>query len=124
MNIKLYDSELRVMDVLWKTKEATASRIAKILKERHGYRNTTTYTLIKRCVDKGAAKRTDPGFYCSAVITQAQVQKYETSELIKKLFDGSADQLIDSVLNSKELSPDEIERIMHIVTEWSKNVRQ
>lgn len=33
MEIKLFDSELKIMDVLWKNGGTTAKQIAKILKE-------------------------------------------------------------------------------------------
>ncbi|MCL2044754.1 MAG: BlaI/MecI/CopY family transcriptional regulator [Oscillospiraceae bacterium] len=118
MNIKLHDAELRVMDVIWKSEEATASQISSVLKEKYGYSKTTTYTLIKRCIDKGAIKRIDPGFRCYALVTQAQAQELETLELINKLYDGAANQLVESVLNNKKFSQDEIKRIKNIVNEW------
>ncbi|MGG2995527.1 BlaI/MecI/CopY family transcriptional regulator, partial [Paenibacillus macerans] len=57
MQIKLFDSELKIMDVLWKNGDTTAKRIAETLKEQVGWNKTTTYTLIKRCIDKGAIER-------------------------------------------------------------------
>ena len=35
MAIKLFDSELKVMDVLWKEGDKTAKQISDILKEEH-----------------------------------------------------------------------------------------
>ena len=35
----------------------------------------TTYTLIKRCIKKGAIERSDPGFMCHALVPQAEVQE-------------------------------------------------
>ncbi|MGG3278480.1 BlaI/MecI/CopY family transcriptional regulator, partial [Paenibacillus macerans] len=57
MQIKLFDSELKIMDVLWKNGDTTAKQIAETLKEQVGWNKTTTYTLIKRCIDKGAIER-------------------------------------------------------------------
>ena len=54
MGIKLYDSELKVMEILWKEGELTAGHIAKILKEEIGWNRNTTYTVIKKCIEKGA----------------------------------------------------------------------
>ena len=45
MNIKLFDSELKVMEVLWREGELPASQIVKILKDETGWnRNTTNRT--------------------------------------------------------------------------------
>ncbi|MDR2771725.1 MAG: BlaI/MecI/CopY family transcriptional regulator, partial [Clostridiales Family XIII bacterium] len=54
MNVKLFDSELKVMDVLWQEGDLTAKGIAKILAGRIGWNKNTTYTVIKKCIDKGA----------------------------------------------------------------------
>ncbi len=117
--MKLHDAELRVMDVLWKDGEASASRIAEVLAQKYEYSKTTTYTLIKRCMDKGAIARRDPGFLCSALISQAQVQEMETCELIDKLYDGSADLLVASILGSGRLSREDVEHLRRIIEEWS-----
>lgn len=115
MDIKLFDSELKVMNVLWKEGNTTAKRIAEILKEQIGWSKTTTYTVIKKCIDKGAIKRHDPGFVCSPLVTKEQARELETTILINKMYDGAADQLVASILGRKNLSPKEIERLKRIV---------
>ncbi|MEA4896448.1 MAG: BlaI/MecI/CopY family transcriptional regulator [Oscillospiraceae bacterium] len=115
MQIKLFDSELKVMDVLWKEGDMTAKRISDILREQVGWNVNTTYTLIKRCIAKGAIERSEPGFLCRTLIPKEQVQEQETTELINKVFDGSAELLFASLLNRKNLSAEEIERLKQIV---------
>ena len=115
MEIKLFDSELKIMDVLWKEGEVTAKRIAEILKEQVGWSKTTTYTVIKKCIDKGVISRRDPRFVCSPLVTREQVREYETRELINKMYDGVADQLVASILGNKTLSPKEIEKLKQLV---------
>jgi len=115
MKIKLFDSELKIMDVLWKNGDTTAKRIAEILKEQVGWSKTTTYTLIKRCIDKGAIKRIEPNFECHPLVTIEQARELETTELINKMYDGAADQLVASILGHKDLSPKEIEKLKQLV---------
>ena len=57
MKTKLVDSELKVMDVIWKEGEATAKHISDIINQKYGWNINTTYTLIKRCIKKGAVAR-------------------------------------------------------------------
>lgn len=115
MEIKVFDSELKVMEILWKEGDLTAGQLAKILKEQTGWNRNTTYTVIKKLIDKGAIKRLEPNFTCRATITKEQVQQYEATELIGKLFDGSAEIFMSAFLSGKELSKDEIERLKQIV---------
>ena len=54
MQSKLFDSELKVMGVLWREGDCTAKHISDVLKQEVGWNMNTTYTLIKRCIGKGA----------------------------------------------------------------------
>ncbi len=117
MDIKLFDSELKVMDVLWKEGDCPARHIAEVMTERYGWNVNTTYTLIKRCIKKGAITRSDPHFMCHALIPKEEVQEAETNELINKIYDGSADLLFSALLNRKKLSAEQIERLRQMVDE-------
>lgn len=113
--VKLFDSELKVMDVLWKEGSVPAKRIADVLTGDLGWNKNTTYTLIKRCISKGAIERSEPNFMCRALIAKEEVQEAETNELIDKIFDGSADKLFASLLGRKKLSAEQIEKLRQIV---------
>ena len=118
MTIKLFDSELKVMDVLWKEGDLTAKEISNILKEAIGWNMNTTYTVIKKCVAKGAIERREPHFLCHALVTKAMVQESETAELIDKLFDGSPDLLFASLLGHQQLNEEQIQKLRQMVDEW------
>lgn len=115
MSVKLFDSELKVMDALWKEGDLTAGQLAKNLNEQVGWNRNTTYTIIKRLIEKGAIKRSEPNFTCKAVIAKEQVQQREADELIGKLFDGSVDVFLSAYMSGNHLSDDEIYRLRQIV---------
>lgn len=117
MEIKLFDSELKVMDILWKEGDTPAKEIAKTLTNELGWNVNTTYTLIKRCIKKGAIERSEPRFMCHALIPKSAVQEAETNELINKIYDGSADKLFAALLSRKKLSAEQINKLKQIVGE-------
>ena len=117
MAIKLFDSELKVMNILWKEGDRTAKQISDLLKAEIGWNMNTTYTVIKKCIAKGAIERREPNFLCHALIPKEAVQEAETDELIGKLFDGSADKLFAALLGRKKLSAEQIARLKQIVSE-------
>ena len=49
MDIKLFDSELKVMDVLWKEGDTPAREIARVLTDELGWNVNTTYTSRALC---------------------------------------------------------------------------
>ena len=115
MKIKLYDSELNIMEYLWRVQEASAKEIAAEMAAQVGWSKTTTYTVLKKCVDKGAVERREPGFHCKPLISREQVQEYETRELIDKLYGGSADRLVASLLGGQTLSGQEIDNLKRLI---------
>ncbi len=117
MAIKLFDSELKIMSVLWRDGDKTAKEISDILKEEIGWNMNTTYTVIKKCIAKGAIERTEPGFMCCALISKEDVQEAETDELIGKLYDGSVDKLFAALLERKNLTSEQIAELKRIVGE-------
>lgn len=117
MEFKLFDSELKVMDVLWREGDSTAKHISDVLKAEVGWNMNTTYTLIKRCIQKGAIRRSEPHFLCHALIAKEVVQEAETKQLIDKIYDGSADKLFTALLGRKKLSEEQIQKLREIVGE-------
>ncbi|MDF2869912.1 MAG: transcriptional repressor, CopY family [Anaerocolumna sp.] len=115
MTVKLFESELKIMEVIWNTGDTTAKYIADVLKEETGWNKNTTYTLIKRCIQKGALERFEPNFVCHALITREEVQEAETDELINKIYGGSVDNLFAALLNRKKLSEEQIGKLKNIV---------
>ena len=117
MAVKLFDSELKVMDVLWKEGDMPAKQISDILKESTGWNMNTTYTLIKRCIQKGAIERSEPHFMCHALISKEEVQEAETTELVNKIYDGSVDKLFSALLSRKKLSAEQVAKLKQIVAD-------
>ena len=117
MAVKLFDGELKVMDVLWKEGDMPAKQISNILNETTGWNMNTTYTVIKKCIAKGAIERREPKFVCHALISKDEVQAAETEELIHKLFDSSPDLLFASLLGHQKLSKAQIDNLRRMVSE-------
>jgi predicted transcriptional regulator len=119
--VKLYDSELKIMEYLWQceavSQKVSAKDIAAEMARTVGWSKTTTYTVLKKCVEKGAVARHEPGFVCTPLVSMEQVQEYETRELINKMYQGSADLLVASLIGQQKLSGDEITRLKALVSQ-------
>ena len=109
--IRLHEGEMNVMELLWSNKLLAAKDIAKIIKEYVGWEKNTTYTVIKRLIDKGAVERQDPGFMCRALISKQKIQEIEVNALLDKLFAGSFVSMFDQMLKTKSLKATEVREI-------------
>ena len=113
--MKLFDSEWKVMEVLWQENDRTAKELSLRLADSIGWNKNTTYTVIKKCIDRGAIERREPNFVCHAAITKRQAQKEEADSLVDKVFGGSAELLCASILSDRSLSKDELARLRALV---------
>ena len=114
MNARLFESELKVMEVLWKEGDVTAKRVVEALDKQVGWNKNTTYTVIKKCVDKGVIERREPGFVCHALITQEEVRHQETDALIDRFFEGSKELFFASMTQGR-LTREEADELMRLV---------
>lgn len=113
--MKLFDSELKILEALWDHGALTAGQMAKLLAEETGWNRNTTYTVLKKCIDKGAVRRIDPGYRCEALVTREEVRREETDQLIHRFFDGSAETFFAAFLDGQRLSPQEVQRLKELV---------
>ncbi len=115
--MKLFDSELKVMEVLWEHGEKSARDIVDILSGQIGWNKNTTYTVIKKCIEKGAVAREEPGFLCRPLVTRDEVAQSETEQLIDKMFGGSSELFFSSFLKNQGLSEADAARLCQMIKE-------
>ena len=118
--LRLHERELNIMELLWSNKELAAKDISKIIKEYIGWEKNTTYTVIKRLIDKGAVQRTDPGFICSALVSQRSVREIETKRLIDQFYNGSLQTFISEYLKNQSLSAGDIAELQKLAKNSSR----
>ena len=115
---KLFDSELKVMEPLWQDGPLSAGELAKRLAASCGWNRNTTYTVIKKLIDKGAVSRSDPGFLCTSLVSRQAIQRAETDSLITRLFGGSRTQFLSAFLSDKDLTPAEAAQLKALIESW------
>ena len=104
---KLFDAELKLMEILWEHPPLPAKDISLLAAETLDWNKNTTYTVLKRLVEKGALDRREPGFICVPRLNRTDAQKIETETLIQRLFGGSKSAFFAAFADEK-LSEDEI----------------
>ncbi len=113
--IKLYDSELKLMELLWEYEPVSAKELSLIAAREIGWNKNTTYTVIKKLVGKEAVKRSEPGFVCASLVKKDDVGKTEASSLIDRLYGGSKKAFFASLLSDETLSEQEIAELKAMI---------
>lgn len=96
---KIFESELKVLEIMWEYQPITAKEISVIANDRIGWNKNTTYTIIKKLLQKGAIRRDEPNFLCTALVKKSDFQSVSIDNLISKLFDGNRAEFFRSFTN-------------------------
>jgi predicted transcriptional regulator len=112
---KLFDSELKVMELIWANEPISAKELSILADKEFGWNKNTTYTVIKKIEAKGYIKRTDPGFICISIVSKKDVCESETQTLVDKLFGGSRKALFSALLEDEKLTKDEIDELRKLI---------
>lgn len=113
---RISDSELEVMKLLWKSKEAlTSTEIREELQRSMGWEATTIKTLISRLVNKEAVlQEKRKVFYYSPLISEKEYNSWATGRLIDRLYKGSASALVAALVDSRGLSDSDIAELRRL----------
>ncbi len=112
--VKLFDSELKIMEIVWNKEPVSAKEITLIAADTIGWNKNTTYTIIKKLIEKNAIERTEPNFICTSLIKKEDVRNSETRSLIEKLYNGSKKAFFAAFLEDG-VTDDELEELKKLI---------
>ncbi|MBU9746399.1 BlaI/MecI/CopY family transcriptional regulator [Diplocloster agilis] len=115
---KVFESEYRFCLILWEHEPVNSTELVKLCREKLGWSKATTYTVIKRLSTRGVVKNENA--IVTSLVTKEEVQAAEIDELVEKTFGGSLPAFVASFAKRKDLSPDEIEAIRHMIDSYGE----
>ncbi|KEI04819.1 BlaI/MecI/CopY family transcriptional regulator [Clostridium botulinum] len=113
--IKIFDSEYRLMNIIWENNNIKSSELVKLAKEELGWKKSTTYTVIRRLCEREIIKNKNT--IVSFLVNRQEVIRAETEEHIDKLYEGSLKLFFTTFLKKEKLNKDEIDELRKIVEE-------
>ncbi len=110
---KISDSELEVMKLLWQAEDALpVTEIREALQRSRGWEPTTVKTLVSRLVSKGAVRQEKRKvFYYSPLISEREYNAWATDSLIRRLYNGSAKELVAALVHTQGLSAADLDEL-------------
>ena len=110
---KISDSELEVMRVLWEAGDALPiPEIRRSLQSSKGWEATTIKTLVQRLCAKGVlAQEKRNVFYYSPLVSEQEYNDWATGDLIRRLYRGSAKELVAALVRSDGLSKSDVDEL-------------
>ena len=100
--------ELQIMQVIWRDGASTVAQVQESLDQQLAY--TTVQTMLNILDRKGRLKRELRGraFIYKPAVTHAKASLAAVRDLIDRMFGGSSEELVMSLLKSRQLDPEKI----------------
>jgi len=103
--------EAEIMEVLWRLGEATSEEVREQLARNP--HDSSVRTMLRVLASKGCVKvdqAVRPAKY-RAAIPQSKMRTKATSSLLKRFFGGSAEELVQHLLEDEQLTPDQLSKL-------------
>ena len=116
-------AEVDILAVLWRLGPATVREVHDALGKDSGY--TTTLKQMQLMIEKGLLVRTErfrSHVYESAV-PKDQMQRRIAGDLLKRVFEGSAKELVMGALGAQPASAEELADIRQMIDTFDKKKR-
>ncbi len=110
---RITESEYRFLDILWEREPAASPELVQLCSERLGWKKSTTYTVIKKLIDKGAVKNEHT--IVSALVSKETVDRQESEELLRRTSKGDVPAFFAAFLKDRKLSKEDADRIRRMI---------
>lgn len=115
--IRLSEAEWKVMSLLWRESPQTMMQLTNHFKETTGWTKHTVMTFLRRMEEKKAIHHEEGAraklYYPDIGREEAVLQ--ETEEFLEKVFDGRMGLMLNTMVEKKALSKDEIAEMYEIL---------
>ncbi|MDF2594105.1 MAG: putative penicillinase repressor [Clostridia bacterium] len=116
--IKLSDSEIKFMNLIWDKAPINSTELARMVHEELGWKKSTTYTVLKRLSQRGIVKNEET-MVCW-LVKREEVQQVKSEELLSKVYDGSIKMFLASFLQKEKISEGEAAELKKIIDEYTQ----
>src|SRR3954467_3652321 len=112
--------ELEIMHVLWEAGAANVQTVQQQLERELAY--TTVQTMLNILHRKGKVKRAlkNRAYVYKPVVSRSQITRNHITDMIDRLFGGSAESLVMSLIETKHLTPKKLAHLQKLLEEESK----
>ena len=118
--ITIFDAEMHLMVKIWDEGQIKAIDLANWATETLGWKKNSTYSILKKLLEKGAVRRDEPGFVLTPLVSRDEVARDKTIRMVDKMYNGSMKLFLTGLLGGSE--PDE--KTMAEINDLIKRARQ
>jgi len=121
---RLTPLEFEIMSVLWETGPANVQSVQQRLPRNLAY--TTVQTMLNILHRKKKVKRSlkDRAYFYTPAVSRRQVTRQTLSDVVERLFGGSASSLVMSLVETHHLTAEELARLNQLVKKTAESPKE
>jgi predicted transcriptional regulator len=111
--------ELEIMKVLWETGPASVQAVQEKLPPDRQLAYNTVQTMLNVLHRKGKVRRNTQGraFVYEPAVSRVQAASQAVGDLVQRMFDGSPESLVLSLVEARQLTPETLARLSAMLDE-------
>jgi len=115
--------ELEIMKVLWETGPLPVQAVQERLAPARKLAYNTVQTMLTVLHRKGKVKRTlkDRAHHYAPSVSRLQATRQVVGDLVQRLFEGSPEDLVMSLVETRQLTPEKLTALAAMVEKSAKN---
>ena len=115
---KIFDSELRLCEILWEHQPVKSSELVQMCAQRLGWKKSTTYTVIKRLTERGVVQTENA--VVTARVSRDEVQRAESRAFVERNFSGSLPSFLNAFVGGRGLSAEEADELRRMIADFEE----
>ena len=118
-------SELEILHVLWVRGPSTVREVHEALSATKTVGYTTVLKLLQIMTEKGTVRRDESqrAHVYEACVPAEETKRQLAGDVLQRVFEGSASQLMQHALAGRRTSPREIEELRRMLDEYERKQR-
>jgi BlaI family transcriptional regulator, penicillinase repressor len=118
-------SELEILRVLWSRGPSTVREVHDALQEKKATGYTSVLKFLQIMTEKGTVRRNESqrAHVYEACLPAAQTKRQLAGDMLQRVFEGSASQLMLHALAGRKSSQEEIEELRRVLDEYERSRR-
>ncbi len=112
---RLAESDFRFMSVVWTHEPVSSMRLVELCLEELGWKKSTTFTMLRKMIEKGYLKNEDSAV--TSQVSREEVQAEQSELFVEQTFAGSLPGFLVAFLGGKTISAKEAEELRRLIDE-------
>ena len=112
-HLRLAEGEYRFACIVWEHEPLPSGRLVELSQQKLGWKKSTTYTVLKKLVDRGVLRNENA--VVTAAIPKEQILREESRAVVERTFEGSLPSFLAHFMGGKTISDAEADELKAVI---------